>query len=243
MSNGKGKDVLQNEGPCRSDAISFKIQCVRLCFCHGFISSLVSLLGRREAGKNSFEASFPLASCPNQHSAAWRPSPVGIQALTSTQELLPYLSGCRCEEGKAGTEGKSSESQTKWSLFGVTPCIRAGEKMKGSVYASVAFSLLVPGISLPPKEQRQGEAVTSYSCLFMFILKRCERSCLCCLRQRKWVSGEQLILLGYFWARWNHKMNLCPPHCLKGRYLFILHFNAPLTIYGGSLNEFLIENW
>lgn len=46
--------------------------------------------------------------------------------------------------------------------------------MKGRVYASVAFSLLVPGISLPPEEQRHREAVTSYSCLFMFIWKRCE---------------------------------------------------------------------
>lgn len=185
----KKKTFLQNEGPRWSDAILFKIQCVTLCFCHGFVSSLVSLLGRREAGKNSFKASFPLASCPNRHSAAWRPSPVGTQALTSTRELLPYLSSCRCEEGKSGTEGKSSESQKKCSLFGVTPCIRAGEKMKGSVYASVAFSFLVPGISLPPKEQRRGEAVTSYSCLFMFILKRCERSCVLLTAKERGLGG------------------------------------------------------
>lgn len=44
--------------------------------------------------------------------------------------------------------------------------------MKGSVYASVAFSFLVPGIGLPPEEQRRRDAVTTYSCLFMFILKR-----------------------------------------------------------------------
>lgn len=44
--------------------------------------------------------------------------------------------------------------------------------MKGSVYASVAFSFLVPGVGLPPKEQRRRDAVTTYSCLFMFIWKR-----------------------------------------------------------------------
>lgn len=93
---------------------------------------------------------------------------------------------------------------------------------------------------LPPEEQRLRDAETTHSCLFMFIWM-CEQSCLGCLRQRKWISGGQLIFLDYFWARWNRKMNLCPPHCLKGMCLFILHFNAPLAIYSVSLNELLIE--
>lgn len=91
----------------------------------------------------------------------------------------------------------------------------------------------------------EAQGCCDYLLLFVYVHfeETCERSCLGCLRQRKWISGEQLILLGYFWARWNRKMNLCPLHCLNGMYLFILHFNAPLTIYGVSLNEFLIENW
>jgi len=128
----------------------------------------------------------------------WELSPVVAQAPASTLEFLTYLSGHRREKGKAGTKGKSSSSQRKGSLFGVPLCIQAGEKMKGSAYASAAFSFLVPGIGLPPEEQRRRDAVTTYSCLFMFILKRREQSCLGCLRQRKWISGEQLILLGYF---------------------------------------------
>lgn len=91
------------------------------------------------------------------------------QAPASTLEFLTYLSSCKHEKGKAGTKGKSSKSQKKGSLFGVTLCIQAVEEMKGSVLAA---SFLVPGIGLPPEEQRRRDAVTTYSCLFMFILKR-----------------------------------------------------------------------
>lgn len=130
------------------------------------------------------------------------------------------------------------ESRERQAL--VWLCSRAGGRWKLRARFG-AVSLLVPGITLPPEEQRLRDAVTPHSCLFMFIWKRREQSCLGCLRQRKWISGVQLIVLDYFWARWNCKMNPCPPHCLKGMYLFILHFNAPLAIYGVSLNELLIE--
>lgn len=73
---------------------------------------------------------------------------------------------------KAGTKGKSSKSQKKGSLFGVTFCIQAGGKMKGFLYASVAASFVVPGIGLPPEEHRHRDAVATGSCLFMFIGQR-----------------------------------------------------------------------
>lgn len=154
-----------------------------MCFCHGFIPSLVCFTGRREAGMNSFLTKL------------WK------FAQTSAQPLGNQPCGCTGVNFYAGTPFVSAQLQ-KWkrksryqrqmeqepkemqSLW-CHSCIQAGKKMKGCVYASVAFSLLVPGIILPPEEQRHREAVTSYSCLLMFIWKRCEQSCLCCLRQRK----------------------------------------------------------
>lgn len=63
---------------------------------------------------------------------------------------------------------ESEERQPLWCHW----CIRAGEEMKGSARALGAVSLLVPGIGLPPEEQGLGDAVTTHSCLFMFIWKR-----------------------------------------------------------------------
>lgn len=145
---------------------------------------------------------------------------------------------------KAGTIGKSSKSQKKGSLFGVTLHLSRGEDERLCVrFSSRLFSCSRYQFAPPSKEQRHRDAVTTDLFVYVHWEETWERSCLGCLRQRKWISGEQLILLGYFWARWNRKMNLCPPHCLKGMYLFILYLNAPLPVYDVSLNEILIGNW
>lgn len=65
----------------------------------------------------------------------WELRPMVIQAPTLPWSLT-HLSSCRCEKGKAGTEGKSNESKERL----VTLCNWAGEKMKGSMYTSGAFS-------------------------------------------------------------------------------------------------------
>lgn len=63
---------------------------------------------------------------------------------------------------------ESKERQALWCH-----CVQPGRGGdESSEHASGAVSLLVPGIALPPEEQRLRDAVTTHSCLFMFIWKR-----------------------------------------------------------------------
>lgn len=221
-------------------AVLFKIQHVRVFFCHCWVKlkppfplPLPFLLGGEKQEwltltKGSF-GELPKAGL----------IPCGSWAMVTQEPVELWQIRPPAHVGKEKQELKANGAGVQrgaGSLLGVpVQPSRAGDERLWEPLSSPSRD------RLPPEEQRLREAGTAHSCLFMFIWKRREQSCLGCLRQRKWISGGQLILLDYFWARWNCKMNLCPPHCLKGMYLFILHFNAPLAIYGVSLNELLIE--
>lgn len=227
------------------DAVLFKIQRVRVFFSHCWVKL-----------KPSFP--LPLPFFLGEEKQEWLPLtkasfgelpkpgliPCGSWVLWPHRHRQSFWQICPpAHVGKEKQDLKANEARVRReaaSLVSLVHPSRGGDERLCARFGSRLSSRSRYRFA-PRGAGAQG--CCDYSLLFVYVHleETHEQSCLGCLRQRKWISGGQLILLDYFWGRWNRKMNPCPPHCLKGMYLFILHFNAPLAIYGVSLNELLIE--